>query len=138
MRTLKTVASLIFACSFAVPALAQTAKNPSTMSKQEIEAAAKQAVQDMPSTTAGGAYDYSSIKVTKKDYLDQLSKSFDAMDANGDGVVEGAELMKGQPGLSGNAGYGQDITDAAARAKDSPSAPAAGGVAPINAQELGQ
>lgn len=141
MRTSKIIASVIFASSFAVPALAQTARDPSTISKQEAETAASQAVQSMPATTGGGAYDYGSIRVTKKEYLDQLGKSFDTMDANGDGIVEGAELMKGQPGLSGNAGYGRDITDAAARAKDSPSdnssAPA-GGVAPINAQELGQ
>lgn len=126
MRALRIATSLIFACSVAFPAFAVELDEANL--PPEAKAAMDKAVQSVP-VTAGGSYDYSSIKLTKKEYLDQLGKSFDAMDSNGDGVVEGAELMKGSPALSGN--DGMDVDDVKSR-----SVAPAGGVAPLNAKDL--
>lgn len=78
--------TVICACCVAVPAFAAQQR-----SDKETEAAVSKALEGFP-LDANNAYDISKIKLNKKEYLDQLSKSFDMMDKNGDGVVEGNEM----------------------------------------------
>jgi Ca2+-binding EF-hand superfamily protein len=139
MRALKIVVSIACALCFATPAFAQ-AKNEGTLSDKEIDDAVHKAVNNIP-VDSKGAYDTSKMKLNKKDYMEQISKSFDMMDKNGDGVVEGSEITNQQKindadeDSADTTSLKQSLPPEEPVRKTAPIAPE-GGVPPINEKEL--
>ncbi len=130
MRISKIAISLIFSGALVIPALAQAA------TQADLDAAADEAISKVP-VRSDGAFDMSKIHLTKKEYMDQLSKSFDRMDANGDGVVDGTEMVSGQQAAGTFSSDEEEEAYKAAHARQPAKTVApAGGVAPINASQL--
>lgn len=131
MHIHKIAVSLIITGYLAIPAIA-VAADPSTMSP-EAQAAANKAINSVPSNP-DGTYDVSTIRITKHDYMDQLGKSFDKMDFNHDGVIDGQEMLDAQTAAKGHIDSLEDAPPYSLRGR--PAAAPAGGVQPLNAKDL--
>lgn len=95
MRTWKIGVAVVCACSVAIPAFAEVNVSPKAGGKAVDNSSMKQGIMD------------------KKTYMNELAKSFDLMDANRDGKLDGEELsgeqyMDTQNGVTYS---GSDIED---------------------------
>lgn len=132
MRTSRIMACVSLISLVVSPVFAEP-RDPSTISKKEADAMVKQTVDSVP-MTADGSFDISKVRMTKKEYIDQLSSSFDMMDKNGDGVVDGSEMSGMQSGSAG-ADYSEGNV-VPVRSQPSRAVAPAGGVPALNAKDL--
>lgn len=138
MRISKTAVCLVFSCSLVIPAIAVAASNNSSnVSQQEAQALSDKAVTGMP-TNPDGTYDVSTIRITRQEYMDQIGKSFDKLDLNGDGVIDGQEMLDGQRAAKGHIDSLEDAPPYSMKGSNAAAAARAGGVPPINASQLGK
>ena len=90
MRSWKIGVTVICACFVAMPVFAQSKKLTDADDKA-ADAAVNKMIEGLPAD-ANGDFDTSKMRMSKKEYMDQIGRSFDMMDKNGDGTIDGNEM----------------------------------------------